>query len=616
METKVLSVALSGYEPRSFSEKSNGDYIKYGDDNLFPQYLVELYNGSSTHRALCTTIAGMIFGDGFVPSDLDSRLLYEKWNLEDELRKVALDLKLQGGFALEINWSLDRMTIANVSHLPFENIRCGEIDADTEIVHEFYYSVDWADNQIEPTCLPRFDSEKKIDEPVQVLYVKPFSPGSAYYPKPDYIGSLPYIELEPEIGKFHINNIRNGLMTSMAVHFKNGVPPEEEQRAIKNQIQREAAGAGNAGNFWVTFSDDPDRAPSIDTFQLSDADKQYEFLSRECVDKIMIGHRVVSPAMFGVKTAGQLGTSQELETAADLFNEQVVEPSQRIIKDALFPLYNESGAAVSYQTEQVEVDAAVEFTGIQISSAIDVISKTKTGELDVNQAAQILQFMLGFSPEAVAQLFPQMNGGEISPNAALSSSERPRTPEEAFEWLSGEEMGEEWELIDEREVDYETEETFDALWTFAKVPSSNPNGKSEQDTDIIKTRYRYAPDIADENSREFCAKMVSAQKVYRKEDIQAASGRPVNAGWGARGAATYDLWLYKGGGSCRHFWMRQTYLKKNNKKISVNEARRIINSMPVSERQQLPVNDPKVAQRPRDMANRGFLEPRNFTTPR
>ncbi len=83
METKLLNVALSGYAPRDYSEKSNGDFIKYGEDNLFPNYLIELYNGSPTHRALCTTIAGMIYGEGFVPSDFESRLLYEKWNLVD-----------------------------------------------------------------------------------------------------------------------------------------------------------------------------------------------------------------------------------------------------------------------------------------------------------------------------------------------------------------------------------------------------------------------------------------------------------------------------------------------------------------------------------------------------
>lgn len=552
MAHNIHSVALSGYQPRDYSEKSNGDYIKYGEDNLFPNYLVELYNGSSTHRALCTTIAAMIYGDGFIPADLDSRLLYEKWNLEDELRKSALDLKLQNGMAFEIQWSLDRETIANVSHIPFENVRCGELDED-ENIKEFYYSPNWADRNIEPICLQPFDPATKVENPVQMLYVKPFSPGSAFYPKPDYIGALPYIELEPEIGKFHINNIRNGLMTSMAVHFANGVPPEEEQRQIKQRIQNEAAGAGNAGNFWVTFSDDPDRKPSIDTFQLSDADKQYEFLSRECVDKIMIGHRVVSPAMFGVKTAGQLGTTQELEIARELFDSQVVSHFRRIVKDALFPLYDQAGSKPLYEA-----------------------------------------------------------------NTALSSNSTPRVPDDVFELLNGEEMGEEWELIDEREVDYELEDAHDALWTFAKVPSSNPNGKSEQDSDIIKVRYKYAPSTADEKSRDFCSKMVKAAKVYRKEDIIAASGRAPNPGWGPRGADTYDLFLYKGGGSCRHYWMRQTYLRRNNKKISANEARRIINALPAAERdaRRIPTNDPKVAQRPRDMANRGFLEPRNFTTPR
>lgn len=551
MEAKLINVALSGYEPKDYTEKSNGEYVKYGEDNLYPQYLVELYNGSSTHRALCTTIAGMIYGDGFVPSDLDSRLLYEKWNLEDELRKVALDLKLQGGFALEINWSLDRETIANVSHLPFENVRCTEIDPETEIVHEYLYSPNWADRNIEPICLPRFNSEYKIEEPVQILYVKPFSPGSSYYPKPDYIGSLPYIELEPEIGRFHINNIRNGLMTSMAVHFANGVPPEEEQRLIKNQIQREAAGAGNAGNFWVTFSDDPDRKPTIDTFQLSDADKQYQFLSTECVDKIMIGHRVVSPAMFGVKTAGQLGTSQELDIARELFDSQVIRHFQRIVKDAIFPLYNESGSKPIYGTSE-----------------------------------------------------------------SLSTHQAPKPPQELFEALNGEEMGEEWELIDAREVDYDRENEFDAVWAFARTISQQGPQTSEQDTDIIRVRYAYAPtSLSDDKSRDFCRLMISAGKVYRKEDIIAAGSQAVNPGWGAGGANTYDIWKFKGGGSCRHFWERRTYLRKTNARISVADAKRIIREAGI-DAERLQDNPKEVAQRPRDMVNRGFLEPRKFKTPR
>jgi hypothetical protein len=179
----------------------------------------------------------------------------------------------------------------------------------------------------------------------------------------------------------------------------------------------------------------------------------------------------------------------------------------------------------------------------------------------------------------------------------------------------GEDEDDEYELIDEREVDYDREEEFDALWTFARVPSSNPAGKSNQDTDLIKVRYAYAPETADSKSREFCRKMVGAKKVYRKEDILGASQRAVNPGWGPGGADTYNLFFYKGGGSCRHFWQRRTYLKKNNKRVSVNQAQKIIRAAG-PDAQRLQPNDPLVAKRPRDMVNRGFLEPRDFTTPR
>lgn len=612
-KTRLESIELSGYSKRDYSERQEENVIYFGEDNSFPNYLVELYNESPTHRALCTTIGLMIYGDGFTPQDLDARLLYESWNFDEELRKAALDLKLFSGFALEINWSLDRETIARVSHLPFENVRSGCANEE-EVVETFFYSRDWTDNAIEPTPFPRFNTETKIEHPVQIMYVKPFSPGSYYYPKPDYVGAINYIELEREISTFHINNIKNGLAPSMAIHFANGDPSDEEQNAIRAKIEQQATGAHNAGKFFLTFSDLPEQKPSIDTFQLSDADKQYQFLSEETTAKIMIGHRVTSPENFGVAVPGKLGTAGTGE-AADLFEEQVIEPYREILVKACKKIYGACGiqTQIGAAEAQAEVKAEQSFTGIQISSAIDVITKTKTGELDTAQARQILISMLGFTPEAVDNIFKNQEA-----TAANLSAEK--FPEEAFSLLEdvGEEIGDDWELIDSREVDYDSEDTLDALFTFARVPSSNPSGKSSQDSELIKVRYAYAPGTADEKSRDFCRKMVNAGKVYRKEDILAASERAVNPGWGARGADTYNLWLYKGGGSCRHFWERRTYLRRDNKKLSVSEARAIINSVPAAERSKyrLPVNEKEVAQRPRDMVNRGFLEPRKFSTPR
>jgi hypothetical protein len=550
---------LKEYQERSYAEKpSNQGFVNYGDDNLFPQYLIDLYKSSATHNALCTSIAYMIFGDGVQADTLEARLKIEEWGLQDEVRKACLDLKIQGGFALEVVYSIDRSTIAKVRHCPFENIRTGEVD-DKEKVNFYYYSKDWSDKTCEPEVVRAFDPSDSVDYPVQILYVKPFSPGSYYYPKPDYIGSIDYIELDKEIGKYHINNIKNGLAPSFTIHFKNGVPAQEERLRIRNDIERQLAGATNAGKFIVTYSDSPERKPDFEPFPLSDADKQYQFLSTEVSDKIMVGHRVVSSAMFGVKTAGQLGNTQELEIASELFDRQVIKPYQRIVKSALESIFTAAGAPTLVSVEEVPPMEPVE---VEMSE-----------DVELNLACDYLIEM-------------------------------------------GEEVDEEWELIDARRVDVETEATQDALWNFARVPSGKPQAKSDQDNELVKVRYAYMPKVTGKNgneSRNFCKRMVAAgDRVWRKEDIDAASNRAVNPGWGPNGSDTYDLFLYHGGGSCQHFWERRTYLRKNNKKISVNRARKILREAGL---EPLPTNDPRVAKPTREQTNRGFLEPKNWTTP-
>ena len=551
---------LQEYQERSYAEMpSNEGYVAYGDDNLFPQYLIDLYKSSATHNALCTSIAYMIFGDGVQADTLEARLKIEEWGLQDEVRKACLDLKIQGGFALEVVYSIDRTTISKVRHCPFENVRSAEVDED-EQVNYLYYSKDWSDKQCEPQVVCAFNPEKAVEHPVQILYVKPFSPGSYYYPKPDYIGSIDYIELDKEIGKYHINNIKNGLAPSFSIHFKNGIPASEERRKIRNDIERQLAGATNAGKFIVTYSDSPDRKPDFEPFPLSDADKQYQFLSTEVSDKIMVGHRVVSSAMFGVKTAGQLGNTQELEIASDLFDRQVIKPYQRIVKNALSSIFTAAGTPTVVSVE--EVPPMEPETPTELSE-----------DVELNLACDFLIEM-------------------------------------------GEEVDEEWELIDARRVDVETEATQDALWNFARVPSGKPQAKSDQDNELVKVRYAYMPKVTGKNgneSRDFCKRMVSAgDRVWRKEDIDAASQRAVNPGWGPNGSDTYDLFLYHGGGSCQHFWERRTYLRKNNKKISVNRARKILREAGL---EPLPQNDARVAKPTREQTNRGFLQPKNWTTP-
>jgi hypothetical protein len=538
---------LSQYQERSYAESANSKgFVNYGDDNLFPQYLIDLFHSSSTHNALTTTIATMVFGEGFDATTLDGRLAFDQWNLNDELRKACIDFQIQGGFALEVNWSLDRTTIANVSHLPFENIRSGFVNED-EKVDYYYYSKDWSSKRAEVDEICTFDPERNLDHPTQILYVKPFSPGSFYYPKPCYTGSIDYIELDKEIGKYHINNMLNGMAPSYRVHFLNGIPPQEERNRIRMDIERQMTGAGNAGKFIVTYSDDPERRPIFEPFELSDAHNQYQFLSEEVTAKIMVGHRVTNPQMFGVAVPGKLGGGGELAESADLFNQNVVRPNRRIVEETVQTLLRASGldsavVQLSSQEEEINLDASWEF--------LDAL---------------------------------------------------------------GEDMSDDWELIDEVEVDNDLEAARDALWAFAERVPGDSNRKSEMDNEIVRIRYKYDGGLSDD-SREFCKKMVRAQRVWRKEDIQAAGGLAVNPGFGPGGSDTYSIWEFKGGPWCSHRWIRQTYLKKdNNRKVDVAEAKRIISRLPIEERKANQIKSEVGGIqdiKPRNMPNNGYLNPR------
>ena len=549
---------LSQYQERSYAESANSKgFVNYGDDNLFPQYLIDLFHSSSTHNALTTTIATMVFAEGFDATTLDGRLAFDQWNLNDELRKACVDFQIQGGFALEVNWSLDRTTIANVSHLPFENIRSGFVNED-EKVDYYYYSRDWSSKTEEVEEICTFDPERKLDHPTQILYVKPFSPGSFYYPKPCYTGSIDYIELDKEIGKYHINNIKNGMSPSFSIHFKNGIPPQEERNRIRMDIERQMSGASNAGKFIVTYSDDPERKPDFEPFQLSDAHNQYQFLSEEVTAKIMVGHRVTNPQMFGVAVPGKLGGGGELAESAALFEQNVIAPNAEVVSSTIQTLMRASGI----ETSIIPLGAMVEeanvtqsYTGIQISAALDVIGKVGTGELTKAQATQLLVSMLGFGLDQATALFES----ELN----LSSDEV--NLDGAWEHLDalGEDMSDDWELIDESPVDYETEAVNDALWAFASVPSSNPNGKSEQDTEIIKVRYVYSPKSVQDDSRSFCKKMVglSSTRMWSRKDIQNISQR---LGYNVFKAAG-GFWNNNGTieAHCRHEWVANAVIKKN-----------------------------------------------------
>ena len=593
-EGDIRVVELNAYTAPKIIEDPRKEFVMYGEDNNYYQYLIDLFNGSPTNHACINGISEMIYGKGLdaLNSDAKPEQYAQMISLlkKDVIKKVIYDYYLMGGGALQIIYGKGRKKIVQVEHIPVETLRA-ERTGESGDIEGYYYSPDWSSyKQSEKlTRIPAFGTSKEARE---ILFIKPYKAGYYYYSPPAYTGGLQYAELEGEISNFHMNNIKNGLSPSMIINMNNGIPNEEERSLIEKKIGQKFSGSSNAGKFILSFNDNTDSQATIEPIQLSDAHQQYQFLSTESQEKILVAHRIVSPMLLGVKNNTGLGNNaDELEKASILMDNMVIRPFQNLMIDAFDKIlaYNDISLKLYFITLQ-----PLEFTDLTN------VADKETREEETGQKLSL---------KKEKKVYRTDN----HPSNAVADD---------LIALGEDEDLDQWDMISSEEVDYDLDDKQNEMLKLASTGTAKPDSKSDQDKGLFKVRYKYAPDVVSPNTREFCRKMLAAGKIYRKEDILSMDKKAVNAGWGPNGADTYSVWFYKGGGSCQHFWMRQVYFRKrnaqgeflpsdglnNDETVSVNEARK--------EGFTPEKNDNKVAKRPRDMKNRGFLKPKDFKTPR
>ena len=525
-------VNLATYTSPEIVEKRNQNFVEYGADNNYYQYLIDRYNGSPTNNAIINGISEMIYGQGLDATDSNRRpneyaqmkSLFSK----DCVRKLVYDLKLMGGCAMQVIYSKDRSKITSVEHYPVETLRAEKCNAKGD-VEAYYYHPNW-DKYRKGDELKRIPAFGYSREAIEILFVKPYRAGFYYYSPVDYQGGIQYAEIEEEVSNFHLNNIMNGLAPSMLINFNNGVPNEEERSLIEQRIYQKFSGTSNAGKFILAFNDSAETSASIEPVQLSDAHNQYQFLSDEAMRKIMVSHRVVSPMLLGIKDQSGLGNNaDELKTASTLMDNTVIRPFQRLLIDAFDQVlaYNEITLNLYFKTLQ-----PLEFTDLD-----NAITKEQVEE----ETGQKLSDQRPFLDDDLA--------GELWDEIKDLGEDEP----EGYELIDVEDVGDEPE-------DFDAESYLNGLKLSATQDST-------QDTDLWKVRYKYVKGTRKQpkgESRLFCRNMIGAGKLYRKEDIGFMSAKGVNKKHGHKGR-NYSIFKYKGGVNCYHRWERRVYKKKLKK---------------------------------------------------
>ena len=568
---------LSSYTTPTIQEANRENWVEYGDDNNFYAYLIDRFTNSTTNNAIINNIARLIYGKGLSALDASKKpneyaqfmaLLHK-----DDIRKIVLDRKLLGQFAVQVHYNDKHDKILKAYHIPVNLLRAEKCDKEGKI-NGYYYSDDWTDvKKYAPVRYSAFGSSK---DKVEILFSKPYAVGMKYYSYVDYQGCLPYCLLEEEIGDYLINEVQNGFSGTKVVNFNNGVPTEEQQNIISNKVLDKLTGS-RGQKVIVAFNNNAESKTTVDDIPLNDAPEHYTYLSEECLKKIMLGHNVTSPLLFGVaSTNGFSSNADELKNSSILFDNMVIRPFQEEIIEAF--------------------DSILAFNGISLKLFFRTLQPLEFTDLENAQTEEQIAEETG--TELSAQTNPLIDLGE--------------------------DVNPEWLLIDEKEVDYDTDEEENELLSkepkqsllskivnLVSTGEARPNITSKQDKTIdgIKfvVRYKYVGSVVTGETREFCKQMISANKIYRKEDIIRMETQIVNAGWGAKGADTYSIWLYKGGGNCHHRWNKQVYATIDGKALDINEQTKKLAQSKAEKYGYKIVNSELVAKRPVDMINYGFL---------
>ena len=341
-------------------EDDKGDIVYFGQDNKFPQLLIDLYHKSSVHATAVNAKHQAVVGQGLTGDD---EVLLEIANSEGETwndiySKLALDRVVYGGYALEVIWSQDRTRIAEVYHVDFSYARAKKMD-DRGNIPGYYIYRDWGKTRgIVPhkdnlPYLPKF-SRRDRTEPSQLIYFKPYTTGLDYYPLPDYMGALKTIELDTEVDNFHVNNLKNGLAPSLAITTFTDAN-EEERGEIERQLRDAYSGTDNAGSLMYMDVADRDQKPEITPIPQNGADGYYNVVNEMTTQKILTGHRITSPMLVGIKTEGQLGGRAELLDAYSHFLTTVIYPMQSDILKTFEMIFSINGIDTTLGVQQIKL---------------------------------------------------------------------------------------------------------------------------------------------------------------------------------------------------------------------------------------------------------------------
>lgn len=578
-------IKFKGSALPEFREVKDVDWVIYGAEkkekkwyNNYPAFLEFLRKNSATHNAIIANKVNYIAGNGFDIdtsglTTLDQAKLLEMLKTANKYDETAGDIAFKvtwdfvefGGAYVEIAYAKNGKNF-DYYHMPYNSLR---LDVDCE---GFWYSNDWSkpkdkqteeDTELEYIPLWTPESEPKGR---YIMWLREYSPDMKYYPLPEYIGAINYIQCDYEISNYHLNNIRSNFFIGTIINFNNGKPDEPTKAYIEETLDEKFGGTDNAGRHMVTFNTNKENAPTIEHLAPSELDKQFTILKTQVEQSIFIGHFVNNPALMGVITdKGFVSGREQIFYDDELYKSGYVIPKQKKIERFFNKILELKG-----------------FNGrVKLKEKKPINERLSEGILEKILTQNELRKIAGYPPieggdgKQPEEAKPVISSAvhhfdsdykcehhfedEEEYQKVMNTFREYAKKKEEYEIV----MSKEWENLDEAfafEKQYFAEED--------EIPEGELKPKKKKsEIGELKILYSYEAraglkDIIP-TTREFCRDLIDINGLYSRADIGRISSL---VGW--------DVWKHRGGwwtrkgtnyttDFCRHIWKSHIVRKKN-----------------------------------------------------
>jgi len=558
-----------------FKENKAKGFVTFGADNLYPDFLIELFNKSPKHNAIVSAKASYIAGIGTevfgssteeiakAEAKLKNINAYETY--EELKAKIAYDAELFNGFAVEVIWNKAKTAPSEYYHIPFKDVRKG-------LEGEYVYCADWTDTKAEKIHYQPYNPITR--ESKQLYYCQFYRPGEGTYPLPDYVGALKYIEVDTEISNYYLNSIKNGFTAQTHIQLFKGIPTPEEARATARRFKENYQGTDNAGGLIIQYNDPTEKESVISNLQPSDFDKQFDLLNKTVQQEIFVAHKVNSPMLFGVRVEGQLGGRTELIEAYEMFHHAYIEPRQQKIDD-VFSYLLEPIAEVRLETIN-KPPIGLDYQALFTAGIIDRNETRKElgfDEIEEEETPVALSKQNPFGWDDERDLIVFNKYGEKAEEFEEARFEFADAIESAILNVLKENKGlQVGDIVNITKLDAKV--VADAIAKLAKAElvksyedglETTPKGLEEiknlQTELVVRYQYGLAPGIDGPviipTSRDFCRKVEGSGRVYSREDINMMSAELGYDVWKRRGGWYHNPTLDVNTPQCRHIWVQK-----------------------------------------------------------